>query len=67
MVPTMEEIIEDLNRRYFADPDGYVERVEMFKGMGYKIYRNSAGKHKVQLNNDYLKEAFGGVFGGIFG
>lgn len=65
-VPDIKTIEEDLNRRYFQDPKEYLERVETLKGVGYKIFRNSKGQHKVEYNNEYFKEMFGGTFGGFF-
>lgn len=58
-VPDIKTIEEDLNRRYFQDPKEYLERVEILKGVGYKIFRNSKGQHKVEYNNEYFKEMFG--------
>lgn len=65
--PSIEEIEARLNSLYFRNPKEYKEQVEMFKGMGFKVLRNSSGKHKVQSNPNFIYEAFGGVFGNIFG
>lgn len=64
--PTIDDIQNDLNKRYLNNPEEYLERVETLKGVGYKIYRNSKGQHKVTYNNKYFNEVFGGAFGGIF-
>lgn len=66
MPPTMNDMELKLNELYFYNPTKYIEYLEMIKGLGYKVLRNSSGKHKVQINNDYLKEAFGGIFGDLF-
>lgn len=62
--PDTEKIIEDLNYLYFHDIRAYKEKVETLKGMNFKIYRNTAGEHKVKSN---IMNAFGGIFGDIFG
>lgn len=66
MVPTIVDIQNKLNSLYFTDRDRYLEHIEMFKGMGYRIFRNPAGNHKIQMDNSYLDEAFGGIFKDIF-
>ena len=63
MPPTIEDIQNDLNRLYWTDPDRYKERLETIKGVGYKVFRNSAGQHKVQAD---MSTAFGGIFNNIF-
>ena len=65
--PSIEEIEARLNSLYFKNPKEYTEHVEMFKGMGFKVFRNSFGKHKVQSNPNFINEAFGGIFKDIFG
>lgn len=61
-----ENIRIDLDRKYFMDPDGYLKKVETVKSAGYKVYRNSSGKHKVVYNKNFYNEMFDGVFGNIF-
>ena len=56
----IKTIEEDLNRRYLQNQKEYTERVETLKGVGYKIFRNSKGQHRVEYNNDYFNEIFGG-------
>ena len=65
MPPTDEEIVAKLNMLYSSDKEQYEEHVETLKGIGYKIYRNSEGKHKVEYNNQYFAEMFGGAFKGF--
>lgn len=65
-VPDIKTIEEDLNRRYIQDQKEYAKRVETLKGVGYKIFRNSKGQHRVEYNNDYFNEMFGGAFGDFF-
>ena len=63
MPPTIEQIQNDLNRLYLSNPVQYKERLETIKGIGYKVFRNSKGQHRVQMN---MSSAFGGVFDKIF-
>ena len=63
MPPTIEQIQNDLNRLYLSDPVQYKERLETIKGIGYKVFRNSKGQHRVQMD---MSSAFGGVFDKIF-
>lgn len=65
-MPTNEEIQNDLNQKYLNQPEEYLKRVEVLKGVGYRILRNSKGQHKVTYNNKYFSEIFGGAFGGLF-
>ena len=65
MPPTIEDIQNRLNLLYRSGEGSkeYQEHLEMIKGMGYKVLRNSKGQHKVQVD---MSSAFGGVFDGIF-
>ena len=65
--PTIEDIAKRLNKLYIENPDGYQEHLTMVKGLGYRVFRNSTGKHKLEINPNHLNEAFGGIFGDIFG
>lgn len=65
--PTLEEMTEKLNYLYFHNAKEYLEHKKMIKQLGYKVYRNSAGKHKVEIDMNYLNNAFGGVFKDILG
>ena len=62
MMPTDEEIVNKLNNLYATDKEEYEKHVETLKGVGYRIFRNSDGKHKVGYNNSYFQEMFGGAF-----
>lgn len=44
---------DELNKLYWTDPKYYMYRVGKLKEAGYKIYRNSAGKHKVKAGGYY--------------
>lgn len=48
-----KEYEEELNKLYWTDPKYYLYRVQKLKDAGYKIYRNSAGKHKVKGGGFY--------------
>lgn len=69
----VEAFVDELNRLYEFDIDKYVKECDDLKRMGYKIYRNSEGKHKVVKpvkKEDYktaFSDAFGDIFGEIFG
>ena len=63
MAPTIEDIQNRLNTLYCTDPKEYMEHLNMLKGIGYRIFRNSKGKHKVEMD---MATAFGGVFDNIF-
>ena len=65
-MPSNEDIQNNLNEIYLNKPEEYLKRVETLKEVGYRIYRNSKGQHKVAYNNNYFNEIFGGAFGGIF-
>ena len=65
-MPTIEDIQNDLNQKYLNQPEEYLKRVETLKGVGYRIFRNNKGQHKVEYNNKYFSEIFGGAFGGLF-
>lgn len=65
-MPTNEEIQNDLNQKYLNQPEEYLKRVEVLKGVGYKILRNSKGQHRVEYNNSYFNEMFDGAFRGLF-
>lgn len=74
----IEVIIAELNKLYKTDATKYDKEVADFKAMGFKIYRNDDGLHKVVepvrkqndiysqmgMYGDVFKDIFGGVFGG---
>ena len=65
MPPTIEDIQNRLNLLFRSGENSkdYQEHLEMIKGMGYKVFRNSTGQHRVQMD---MSSAFGGVFDQIF-
>lgn len=42
-----ETYASHLDRLYTSDVIGYYQKLEEVKGNGYKVYRNSVGRHKV--------------------
>lgn len=63
MAPTIEEMEKNLDRLYWTDTNEYLKRLEVIKGLGYKVLRNSKGIHKIQMD---MSSTFGGIFAGIF-
>ena len=66
MPPSNDEIVKKLNILYRGNQDEYLKHIETLKGVGYRVFRNEKGEHKVTYNNQYLNEMFGGIFGGLF-
>lgn len=71
----VEVIVQELDRLYEFEIDKYVGECDQLKRMGYRIYRNDSGKHKVvapQSNKTTLFGNFDGdslfsdLFGGVF-
>ena len=70
----IDNIVAELDRLYEFDIEKYVSECDQWKRMGYKIYRNSEGKHKVveparpsdMYGDNDVYNAFGGIFGQIF-
>lgn len=70
-----KEVIEqELNRLYITDKDKYKEECDDWKSKGYKIYRDTKGRHMivepVKDQDDYSAiygKEFGDIFGNIFG
>lgn len=62
-MPTTEEMATELNRLYFLNPDMYLRKLNILKQNGYKVLRNSKGKHKVQID---FSQSFGDIFGGLY-
>ena len=57
----------ELNNAYWAhDNKAYKDKIDSYKTMGFKIYRDSNGNHKVVKidNNDYINNLFGDIFKG---
>lgn len=69
----VDVIVRELNRLYIVDKDKYKTECDDLKRMGYQIYRNSDGVHKVfapEKPKDKKTEqmdAFKDMFGEIFG
>lgn len=75
-----EVIVDQLDYLYQYDMDKYLSEVSDLKRMGYKIYRNNDGKHKLVApqrerprynaygmpNIDFGNDAINDLFGGIF-
>ena len=74
-----QTIVQELDRLYEFEIDKYITECTDLKRMGYKIYRNSDGKHMIteprrqQRESFYgesvtdINSAFGGIFNEIFG
>ena len=66
-----EVIADELNRLYTYEMDKYIGECDYWKKMGYKIYRNSMGLHRVipppEQPQSFYDENFGDVFNSIFG
>ena len=71
-------IEQELNRLYATDSTKYKEECDNWKSKGYKIYRDSKGRHKViepikkqnkyeQFYNTLYGKDFTDIFGDIFG
>jgi len=63
MAPNIKDMENRLNTLYWTDSEKYMELLDVIKGMGFKIYRNSKGKHRVQMD---MSNAFGGIFKDFF-
>ena len=70
----VDVIVAELNKLYTTDKVKYDKEVNDFKALGYKIYRNDEGQHKVieperkkksLFGNEAMDSLFGGIFGGI--
>ena len=63
VAPNIKDMENRLNTLYWTDSEKYMELLDVIKGMGFKIYRNSNGKHRVQMD---MSNAFGGIFKDFF-
>lgn len=60
--------IELDNAWYGHDGVNYDAKLASIKSLGYKVFRNPEGRHKVQkIKTEDWSNAYGGVFGDIFG
>ena len=64
--PSIADMQKKLDELYAAKKNEYYDHLQMVKGLGHRVFRNSAGKHIINIDTDYLNEAFGGIFKGIF-
>ena len=62
IAPTIETVEKKLDTLYETDISQYIELKKTVKSMGFKVYKNGVDKHKIKQNENYLNEAFGGVF-----
>lgn len=60
--PTISDIEKKLDKLYATDLKAYIEHIKTVKGVGYKVFRNGRGHHRVKYNEDYLKNFIGGTF-----
>lgn len=64
--PSTDAMAARLDELYMSyDTEKYAEHLDMVKCLGYKVYRNSDGKHKLVINKNVINEAFGGIFNNI--
>ena len=61
---TLEEIASYLDQLLATQPLKYPNELAAIKNKGYKVLRNSQGKHRVQLSMEShdLFKMFGGMF-----
>ena len=62
-------IEQELNRLYATDSTKYKEECDSWKSKGYKIYRDSKGRHKIVepiKKQDKYEQFFTDIFGDIF-
>lgn len=50
--PTISDIEKRLDKLYVTDLKTYIEDVKTIKDLGYRVFKNSNGKHKVKLNEE---------------
>lgn len=54
----------ELNNAYWAHDDkAYQDKLDTYKMMGYKIFRNSKGDHKIQHSGNDSLEFLNNMFG----
>ena len=62
LIRTLDKQVERV-ALYWTDSKKYMELLDVIKGMGFKVYRNPKGKHRVQMD---MSNAFGGIFKDFF-
>ena len=60
------KIKDNLDFLYKTNSDKYETALNTIKSNGYRVFRNANGEHIVKRNENFIYEAFGGVFGKIF-
>lgn len=63
---SIKQMQSDLDFYYKVDFEKYSQKLSTIKSMGYKVYRNVNGEHIIKRNENFIYEAFGGVFKKIF-
>lgn len=62
----IRQIEIDLDNAWWGHGDvKYEDKLNCIKGMGFKVYRNSEGKHKIVKTNNGMGD-FGDIFNDIF-
>ena len=67
-----EVVVEELNRLYKTDPAKHAKECSTLKKLGYRIFINENGEHKVidppkkQETNIFGNTEFGYIFNNIF-
>ena len=59
-----KQVVDKLNFLYVSNPKEYERYLETLKNVGYKIFRSSNGKHKIEYDTQYFQHMFGGAFAG---
>ncbi|MCR5215202.1 MAG: hypothetical protein K6E10_12375 [Eubacterium sp.] len=57
MIMNIDSITQELDRLYQFEISEYIARCDQLKKSGFKIYRNSAGQHKVVLANAQARKS----------
>lgn len=60
---TTSEIANYLDSLLAVNSSRYLSELNRIKQNGYRVFRNSQGKHKVQTD---VNSMFGNIFGGLF-
>ena len=60
--PSIKDAEMKLDVLYATDLKQYIEHCKTIKELGYKVFRNGNGKHKLVFDKDALSSMFGGAF-----
>ena len=69
----VQVIVDELNRLYEYEMERYIPECDQLKKMGYRIYRNDDGKHKVvpparqRVNEMFKDNELASFMNGLFG